>query len=141
MKGLIILLLFILSIALGVRSYADSTQIDVATNPAPAPRLIDPDVQPMSLIVDPVPDYDKNNLARAIDWTVDHADCLNGWSLTGWSKTTLDENYNVSSIKLGFISGRMDYQHYLTHNFENDLPQERNRPRPAIFGIFFSKEF
>jgi len=46
-------------------------------------------------------------MSKGIHWSINNTDSTFGKSLTGWSTTKLDRNYNVWHTKVGFISGRM----------------------------------
>lgn len=47
-------------------------------------------------------------VGNAVEWCIDNADKHSGWSLTGWSKMGLNENFNPWFLKIGIISGRIE---------------------------------
>ena len=48
------------------------------------------------------------NLGKAAEWVIDRSVKLRGWSFSGYSITTLDDNYGIRRWHFGIISGEMD---------------------------------
>jgi len=56
-----------------------------------------------------IPHGAKPAWGRAIEWTVNNIDKARGWSLTGFSKAGLSEDFNPWYLKIGFIGGRLAF--------------------------------
>jgi len=86
----------------------------------------------------------ENNHAveRFANWVIDHFDSVDGWSLTGWSRSGEDKNNNSWNLHIGLINGRMDYETELYNEQQRSwgLLEDWNRERKAVFGLYFIKE-
>jgi len=79
-----------------------------------------------------------------IDWTLENLVRADGWQITGWSKISLDEDFNVSRWKFGIISpeiigARIEGDVYPAH--ETDWEKYQKSRDSIIVGVCWSKEF
>jgi hypothetical protein len=84
-------------------------------------------------------------LGQRVEWCVDNFVRPDGWQLSGWSKVTLDRDFNPRRFKIGLISPEMYGDELVRlHGIDAD-PEEldyfRAKRVQPVFGVFFSREF
>lgn len=93
-------------------------------------------------ISEPIPTI-PTELDRKIEWTLNNLDNWDGWSLSGYSKFKLTENFDPYRIKIGVINPDITYT-YLNRNEEEIFRSTRDihdNHRGIVVGIAFTRLF
>jgi hypothetical protein len=72
-------------------------------------------------------------------WVIEHLDSLEGWSLTGWSKSGMFDCGNLYRCKIGIINGDLEASR-VSYIIENEhliefQEWERQLERDPVFGV------
>ena len=78
-------------------------------------------------------------------WVIHNFVRPDGWQLSGWSKLTLDKNFNPRRIKIGYISPEI-YSEQVIHMHDSSVSREEfrdwnERNSSPVFGISITWRF
>jgi len=105
-----LVILFIIGSVSGVSpTLADDTTVEKSSVSS---RSIGSDERERGLMIlgvpEPIAQGVHVNLGKAAEWVIDRSVKIRGWSFSGYSITTLDDNYGIRRWHFGIISGEMD---------------------------------
>ena len=79
---------------------------------------------------------------KAVETIVNNINNMDGWSLTGYAKLSLDSEFKMQRWKFGIINAETyDFDTQLYYRKNNLFTEYDHEPQSIIFGIAFNKEF
>lgn len=79
------------------------------------------------------------DIGEPAKWIIEHVDTLNGWSLTGWSKSGMFDCGNFYRVKAGIINGDLEASR-ISYILENEhlieyQEWEKQLEQDPVFGV------
>jgi len=84
-------------------------------------------------------------VGKRAEWVINNFVRPDGWQLTGWSKVTLDENFNPIRLKIGIITpeiceSRISSDHY-PDEWDEFEKFQHHEDTDVTFGVFWSRSW